>query len=212
MTVQLLVIAKAPVPGRVKTRLCPPCTPDQAADIAAAALCDTLTAVAAAPAVRHTLVVSGRYRPPPGWHTVRQRGDGLAHRLANAFADTARGDAGTLLVGMDTPQLTPKLLADVADGLRGADAVLAPAQDGGWWALALRDPHAADALRRVPMSTPDTARWTVEALRERGLRLSYGPVLRDVDTAEDALAVAATCRTGAFARAVHAHLAPAGSR
>jgi uncharacterized protein len=203
MSVQLLVIAKAPVPGRVKTRLCPPCTPEQAADICTAALSDTLAAAAATPAVRRTLLLCGRYDVPRGWHTVAQRGDGLAQRLANGFADTALPGAGTLLVGMDTPQLTPTLLADLADGLGDADAVLAPAEDGGWWALALRDPQHAAALRQVPMSTPDTAQWTVDALRSRGLRLRYGPVLRDVDTAEDALAVAAICPAGAFTRAVH---------
>ncbi len=212
MSVQLLVIAKAPQPGRVKTRLCPPCTPRQAADIAAGALCDTLDAVAATKAPRHTLVLSGQYAAPPGWRVVAQRGDGLAQRLANGFADTALPHVGTLLVGMDTPQLTPALLDEVASGLRRADAVLAPADDGGWWALALRDPHHADALRQVPMSTPDTAQWTAEALRARGLRLRLGPLLRDVDTAHDALTVAATCPPGAFVRAVHAHLAPAGTR
>jgi uncharacterized protein len=212
MTTQLLVIAKAPVAGRVKTRLCPPCTPQQAALIAAASLADTLATVSATPAVRRTLVLSGRYPLPPGWRGVPQRGDGLAHRLANGFADTALPRVGSLLVGMDTPQLTPALLAAVAGGLAGADAVLGPAGDGGWWALALRDPRHAEALRAVPMSTPQTARRTAAALRERGLRLRYGPALRDVDTAEDALAVAESCPPGAFTGAVRAHLAPAGAR
>ncbi|MEN3306489.1 MAG: uncharacterized protein V7603_2691 [Micromonosporaceae bacterium] len=207
--VQFLVIAKAPVPGRVKTRLCPPCTPEQAADIAAAALADTLAAAADTPAVRHTIVLDGQYRVPDGWRTVAQRGHGLAHRLANGYADTALPGVASLLVGMDTPQLTPALLGEVSTALRDADAVLAPAQDGGWWALALRDPHHAHALRQVPMSTPDTAKWTAKALRERGLRLRYGPALRDVDTAEDALAVAACCQPGAFTGAVRAHLGPA---
>lgn len=211
MKTQLLVIAKAPVPGRVKTRLCPPCTPEQAAEIAAAALADTLARAAATPAAGHTLVLSGQYEAPGGWRTVVQRGDDLAHRLANGFLDTATPGLGALLVGMDTPQLTPALLAEVASGLRHADAVLAPALDGGWWALALRDPYHADALRQVPMSTPDTARWTAEALLARGLRLRHGPTLRDVDTVEDALAAAAICPAGAFTRAVHAILTPAGT-
>ncbi|MEV0457233.1 glycosyltransferase, partial [Catellatospora methionotrophica] len=90
MKAQLLVIAKAPVPGRVKTRLCPPCTFEQAADIAAAALADTLDAVTATPAARRVLVVDGDHRPPPGWTSLAQRGDGLGERLAAAYADTAR--------------------------------------------------------------------------------------------------------------------------
>jgi len=90
--------------------------------------------------------------------------------------------------------------------------VLAPAEDGGWWALALREPHRAEALREVRMSTSDTAQWTVDALRRHGLRVDFGPVLRDVDTAGDALAVAAACPAGAFTRAVRSHLAAAGTR
>jgi glycosyltransferase A (GT-A) superfamily protein (DUF2064 family) len=198
---QLLLIAKAPVPGRVKTRLCPPCTPDQAARVAAAALADTVTVLDATPAVRRTIVLIGRYRQPPAWHTARQYGTGLAHRLANAFEDTALPDAASVLVGMDTPQLTPAHLDALTDPLADHGAVLGPAEDGGWWGLALRDPSHANALRDVPMSTPDTAQWTVKALRERGVRVGFGPVLRDVDTAADAWAVAAGC-AGAFPRAV----------
>jgi uncharacterized protein len=206
MNVQLLVIAKAPVPGRVKTRLCPPCTPVQAAAVAAAALADTLGAARATPAVRHTIVHCGQFEPPAGWHRVPQRGDGLAARLANGFADTAAPGTGSVLIGMDTPQVTPELLAGLARGLADHDAVLGPAEDGGWWALALRDPYDARALHAVPMSTVDTGTRTVAALAARGLRIGYAPTLRDVDTAADAWAVAHACPAGAFARAVRAHV------
>jgi glycosyltransferase A (GT-A) superfamily protein (DUF2064 family) len=179
MRTQLLVIAKAPVPGRVKTRLCPPCTPAEAADIAAAALADTLRAGYATPVARHTIVLSGQYEPPPGWYRTSQRGDGLADRLANGFADTAVPGVASVLIGMDTPQVTPELLDGVANGLEEADAVLGPALDGGWWTLALRDPRHAEALRPVPMSTVDArggcgsgwpsrcATWTPRATRGR---------------------------------------------
>jgi glycosyltransferase A (GT-A) superfamily protein (DUF2064 family) len=206
MNVQLLVIAKAPVPGQVKTRLCPPCTPAQAAEVAAAALSDTLAAAGATPAVRHTIVHYGQLRPPAGWHQMAQRGDGLAARLANGFADTARPGTASLLIGMDTPQVTPELLSAVAAGLAGYDAVLGPASDGGWWTLALRDPRDAQALNGVPMSTVDTGALTAAALRARGLRVGYGPTLRDVDTAADALAVAEACSHGTFADAVRRHV------
>jgi len=108
------VLAKAPVPGRVKTRLCPPCTPDQAARVAAAALADTVDAVSAAPASRRTLVVAGPHPAPAGWSRVGQRGDGLGARLAHAFADTRRAGTPSLLLGMDTPQLTADQLAFAA--------------------------------------------------------------------------------------------------
>lgn len=206
MNLQLLVIAKAPVPGRVKTRLCPPCTPEQAARIAAAALSDTLDAAGAVPAARHTIVHSGQIEPPPGWRLVPQRGAGLDDRLANGFADSAVPGTGSLLIGMDTPQVTPGLLGAVAAGLDGYDAVLGPARDGGWWALALRDPYHARALRGVPMSTVDTGALTVTALAAMGLRVGYAPTLRDVDTVPDALAVARECPYGAFADAVRRHV------
>jgi glycosyltransferase A (GT-A) superfamily protein (DUF2064 family) len=208
-------MAKAPVAGRVKTRLCPPCTPEAAARIAAVALADTLDAAGAAPAVRRTLVVDGDYVAPEGWAILRQRGSGLAERLAHAFADTALPGVPTLLIGMDTPQVTAHHLAAAAilltAGTRGAatdpqptvDAVLGPATDGGWWALGLRDPARAAVLREVPMSTSDTGARTIAVLRGRGLRVGFLAELRDVDTVADALAVAALCPPGGrFAAAV----------
>jgi rSAM/selenodomain-associated transferase 1 len=213
MSLTLLVLAKEPVPGEVKTRLCPPCTPEQAAQVARAALDDTLSIVDRCPAARRVLVVHGDYPAPPRWEVQRQRGEGLGERLAAAFADAAllstRATTGYLLVGMDTPQLTPELVGGLGRELGRADAVLAPAADGGWWALALRDPAHAKVLTGVPMSTSDTGQLTRAALRNLGLRVLDGPRLRDVDTAADARAVAAECRTGSFAAAVRANV-PAG--
>jgi glycosyltransferase A (GT-A) superfamily protein (DUF2064 family) len=122
----LLVIAKPPLPGRVKTRLVPPCTPRQAAALAEAALADTLQAALAVPARRRVLVLDGEPGPwlPPGFDIIPQCGGGLDERLAGAFA-AAHGPA--LLIGMDTPQLTPRLLTvdwQVADAV--AVARLAP--------------------------------------------------------------------------------------
>jgi uncharacterized protein len=212
MRTQLLVIAKAPVPGRVKTRLCPPCTMRQAAAVAAAALADTLAAGSATPATRHTILLCGQYEPPPGWHRTPQRGDGLADRLANGFADTARPGTGSVLIGMDTPQVTPRLLESVAAGLDDADAVLGPAHDGGWWTLGLRDPAHAEALRTVPMSTVDTGATTAAALRSRGLRVRLVGALRDVDTVRDAWEVAGQCVGGSFADAVRRHVPTVATR
>lgn len=203
MTAQLLVLAKAPAPGRVKTRLCPPWTPQEAARIAAAALADTLDVAQAVPAARHTLVVDGAYPPPPGWHLVAQRGAGLPERLAHAFADTRRPGTASVLIGMDTPQLTGGLLTEAVDALAGADAVLGPAADGGWWALGLREPAHARVLRDVATSTARTGASTLAALHALGLRVAELPVLRDVDTAADAAEVAALCAAGSrFAAAV----------
>lgn len=190
----LLVIAKEPLPGRVKTRLTPPFSPVEAAALAEAALGDTLRAVAAAPATRRLLVLDGRPGPwlPPGFDVVPQCAGGLDERLADAFAHC---DGPALLIGMDTPQVTPELLAvDFA----GHDACFGPAEDGGFWALGLAEPDPA-LLLGVPMSTPWTGAVQRRRLAAAGLRVRDLPALRDVDTAVDAAAVAALAPHGRFA-------------
>jgi hypothetical protein len=202
----LLVIAKQPVPGRVKTRLVPPCTYEQAAALAEAALADTLEAVLLAPAARRVLVLDGEPGPwlPAGFDVVPQCGGPLDERLAAAFAAMS-GPA--LLIGMDTPQVTPDLLAV---DWQAADAVFGPAADGGFWALGLRVPDPA-LLRGVPMSTPATGAFQRARLLSAGLRVADLPQLRDVDTAADAVAAAAKAPRGRFAaraRALAAVLSP----
>jgi glycosyltransferase A (GT-A) superfamily protein (DUF2064 family) len=200
----LLVIAKEPRPGRVKTRLTPPFTPRQAAALAEAALADTLHAVAAAPATRRVLVLDGAPGPwlPPGFDVVAQCAGRLDERLAEAFA---RCTGPALLIGMDTPQVTPELLTvDFA----GCDAWFGPAEDGGFWALGLACPDPA-LLRGVPMSTPVTGAVQRGRLVAAGLRVRDLPLLRDVDTAPDAHAVAAMAPRGRFAARL-ARCTPAG--
>jgi rSAM/selenodomain-associated transferase 1 len=196
----LVVIAKEPVPGRVKTRLTPPYTPGQAALIAESALADTLDAVAAAPAVRRVLVLAGRPGRwlPPGFEVLPQRGDGLDERLANAFADV---DGPAVLIGMDTPQVTPAMLADAGRRLEDGDAVFGPAADGGFWLLGLRAPDPR-MLLGVPMSRPDTG--ACQLARLNGLRIATLETLTDVDTAEDAVRVAAQAPDTRFAATVRA--------
>ena len=192
----LLVIAKQPVPGRVKTRLVPPCTFEQAAGLAEAALADTLQTVLTVPAARRVLVLDGK--PGPGRPRVRHRAAvrrPLDERLAAAFA-AVRGPA--LLIGMDTPQVTR---AQLTVDWRAADAVFGPADDGGFWALGLRVPDP-DLLRGVPMSTSGTGAIQRGRLLAAGLRVTDLPRLRDVDTAADA-AVVAGRRRGAVSPRGH---------
>jgi hypothetical protein len=198
----LLVIAKQPVPGKVKTRLVPPCTYEQAASLAEAALADTLDAVAQAPARRRVLVLDGEPGPwlPAGFEVVPQCAGPLDERLAAAFA-CAGGPA--LLVGMDTPQVTPDLLTVDWDA---ADAFFGPADDGGFWALGLRSPDPG-LLRGVPMSTDGTGAVQRARLVAAGLRVADLPRLRDVDAAADALAVALEAPHSRFAGRVR-ELAP----
>ncbi|MEU7181351.1 MULTISPECIES: TIGR04282 family arsenosugar biosynthesis glycosyltransferase [Streptomyces] len=184
----LLVIAKAPVAGRVKTRLTPYFTPEQAADLARAALADTLTAVLAAPAGRRVLVLDGRPGPwvPEGIEVVAQCAGGLDARLSAAFS---LADGPALLIGMDTPQVTPGLLAQGLD-FDGTDAWFGPADDGGFWALGLAEPDPA-LLLGVPMSVPHTGREQRRRLTESGRAVRDLPELCDVDTPADAARVAA---------------------
>ncbi|WP_433471782.1 TIGR04282 family arsenosugar biosynthesis glycosyltransferase [Spirillospora sp. CA-142024] len=198
----LIVIAKEPVPGRVKTRLTPAYTPAEAAALAEASLRDTLAAVAAAPAARRILALAGTPGPwlPDGFTVIAQRGRGLDERLAAAFDDAWRGRP-LVLIGMDTPQVTPALLGGAGRELAHRDAVFGPAADGGFWLLGLRRPDAR-LLRGVPMSRPGTGAVQLARLRAAGLDVGLLPELTDVDTPADARAVAKAAAGGRFAAAV----------
>lgn len=206
----LLVVAKAPVAGRSKTRLCPPCTPGEAAALAEAALADTLDAVAATGA-RHVLALDGEPGPwlPPGFRVFAQRGYGFDERLANAW-DDAGGPC--VQIGMDTPQVTTALLESAMAALdtAGTGAALGFATDGGWWALGLRRPDRR-ALLGVPMSTAFTGAAQLHRLRALALRVTPLPELRDVDRFDDALAVAAGAPASRFARVLRGLPVSAGA-
>ena len=209
----LLVVAKAPVPGRVKTRLGSEVGMAAAARLAAASLADTLTACAATYGPqRCCLALDGSFDDAvdgvglaelaAGWQVFAQRGEGLAVRLVNAHADAGDRTRGAVLqVGMDTPQVTADLLRAAAFELGTADAVLGPADDGGWWILGARDPRRVAAIAGVPMSTPTTGADTRSALQTAGLDVAATSTLRDVDTAEDAEVVARLVPGSRFARA-----------
>jgi len=201
-TTSVVVIAKSPAPGRVKTRLCPPCTPIEAAHIAEAALADTLSVVADTPATARVLALEGPPGPwiPEGFVIVPQIGRVLYERLANAFA-AVTGPA--LLIGMDTPQVSRTQLTCAARALHtpGVDAVLGPAEDGGWWAIGLRraDPRV---FIGVPMSTDHTCRDQRARLDGLGYRTTMIDTMRDVDTISDVLEVAKNIPAYRFAAAV----------
>lgn len=186
----VLVMAKAPVAGRVKTRLCPPCTPKEAAALAEAALADTLDAVAACGASRRIVALDGDPGPwlPPGFEVVPQVGGGLDRRLAAAWAGA--GGPG-VQIGMDTPQVTAGLLDEALASLDGTSAALGLAVDGGWWAVGLRRPDPR-AFLRVPMSTAGTGAAQLARLRRLGLDVTLLPTLVDLDTAADLPAVVAS--------------------
>ncbi|KGI66746.1 DUF2064 domain-containing protein [Mycolicibacterium rufum] len=204
----LLVVAKAPVPGLAKTRLAATLGDAVAADIAAAALLDTLDAVAATPAEARVVAMTGDLDAAARSEEIRarlddfivipQRGEDFADRLANAHLDAtaAAGGAAVVQIGMDTPQVNPGLLAECVQGLAAHDAVLGMALDGGWWVLGLRDAATAECLRDVPMSAPDTGAVTLAALQHTGLLVGLVAHLADVDTIDDVDAVRRACPAG----------------
>jgi uncharacterized protein len=139
---------------------------------------------------------------------VPQPTGGLGARLAAAFA--AAGGPG-LLIGMDTPQVSPGALATAAVELMrdGVDAVLGPVPDGGYWAIGLRRPDPAVFLG-VPMSSSETAIAQRRRLWALGLRWTELETVRDVDTFDDAVRVAETCpdsRFGALVAGLRWHAA-----
>lgn len=196
----LIVLAKEPRPGRVKTRLQALFSPEEAAQLAAAALEDSLSAVETAEVPHQVVAWDGpgrRWRQRLGdrGHVVVDQPDGdLSTRLAAAFRGAAAADAGRvdgprcrLLIGMDTPQVTPALLRT---SWEGADAVLGLTPDGGFWAIGLAGVDPDLCFSGIPMSTPRTGAAQLNRLVELGLDVKLLPPLRDVDEPADAEAVA----------------------
>jgi rSAM/selenodomain-associated transferase 1 len=202
---QLVVIAKEPLPGDVKTRLCPPCTLGQAATIAEAALADTLDAVAATPASRRIVALDGRPGDwlPRGFDVLAQRNGSLGNRLFGAFEDCfSVSPDPVVLIGMDTPQVSPDLLLSAELALGGrADAVMGMAQDGGYWLLGLSHLHPG-AFSGVPMSADDTGEAQRRRLEECGYTVGLVDPLQDFDHVDAALAIAEMVPGSRFARAV----------
>lgn len=215
---KVLLVAKAPVAGRVKTRLGALVGDDVAADLAAAALLDTLDACRVAGVAGHLSLagdlsdavrgeeIRGALR---GWTITPQVGGGFAERLVRAHADAGLGLV--VQIGMDTPQVTAATLHEVADAMPGHDAVLAPATDGGWWALARRDPGVVRHLAQVPMSTKTTCADTQRALERAGATVAYAVAMTDVDTLHDADLVADLAPATRFAEAWQARRAEVAS-
>lgn len=214
LPVTLLVVAKAPEPGRAKTRLAATVGDRVAAEIAAAALLDTLDAVAAAPVAARVVALAGDLDGAANAAEIRQRlasftviaqrGADFAVRLANAHADAATGFP-VLQIGMDTPQVSADLLAGCARRLLETQAVLGPARDGGWWVLGVGEPAMAQCLRTVPMSAPDTGDLTLKALRDNGIDVATVEALADVDLIDDVAVVRDACAPASrFARVTRA--------
>jgi glycosyltransferase A (GT-A) superfamily protein (DUF2064 family)/SAM-dependent methyltransferase len=197
----ILVLAKEPKPGRVKTRLQRRFSADQAVQLAAAAVRDTQRAIRASRVPRRILCWDGDPSQfADGFEVLPQRTGTLNDRLAGAFNDLDRDvSARVLLIGMDTPQISSTLLDT---DWNGCDAVLGLSEDGGFWAIGLRSPDPVSALRQprdtfaervfagIEMSTARTGSAQLARLLSLGRSVKLLPPLRDVDEPEDAAYVA----------------------
>jgi glycosyltransferase A (GT-A) superfamily protein (DUF2064 family) len=195
----VLVVAKEPIPGRVKTRLIGSVSGSEAAELAEAALQDTLTRMADVSCMERVLLLEGRAGPwlPDGWRVVAQSAGELDQRLSAGFEAVADGPC--VLVGMDTPQLQPNQLRF---DHRRYDACLGLAADGGYWAIGLREPRRArSVISGVPMSTAETGAIQYARLLDAGMSVQLMDTLVDVDTVAAAEQVARIQGQGRFASA-----------
>jgi rSAM/selenodomain-associated transferase 1 len=192
MTMQqvVYVVAKAPSAGVSKTRLCPPLQPGQAAELALAFLGDTLTSVdrvgcTARVMCRDTAEQAALQRSVGVTTRVSvQGGRGLGDALESAFREgLGDGFAAVAVLGADSPTLPSSILRGALRALTGgADAVLGPTEDGGYYLMAARRLHPA-LFRDMPWSTNRVAAVTLDRCRQAGLRTHLLPCWYDVDDA-----------------------------
>lgn len=195
----ITVIAKGPVPGQVKTRLSPPCTLEQAAEVAAAALADTLAAVeevALITGARRVLLLDGDRQEwmSAAFDVVAQRGGGLEERLCNGFIDLGPG----VIIGMETPHAAGALTDAVAAAHRGVDTI-GLATDGGYWMVGLCAAGVAMAHQLfdgIPMSSTHTGLAQLRRMHECGRQVRLLPAARDLDNIDDLKSVAESGRAG----------------
>ncbi len=199
----LAIMAKAPVPGLAKTRLAPLLGKAGAARAQRGFILRTVaTARAAAlgsvtlwcaPDSGHRLFVLMRQRLD--MHVRDQPGGDLGQRMLTAMQIhfEANPDLPWIVIGTDAPVLTPGMLQQAADALDSSDAVVVPAEDGGYVLLGLRRP-LPDVFRDVPWSTAEVMQVTRERLREGGWRWQELPMLWDVDEPADWLRWCAVAR------------------
>lgn len=193
----LIIFAKAPIPGQVKTRLCPPLTPDEAASLHGSVVLDMLERsrgaasmdrfLACSPSSDHVFfkILEERH----GIRLLTQIGEDLGARMARAMAEVfASGYRQVLVIGTDLPTLPGPVFGDALKLLATHDLVLGPALDGGYYLVGLRKP-APELFAGVPWSTDRVLSATRDRAAALGLTTALLPVRRDLDTVEDLAAL-----------------------
>lgn len=191
--VAVFIMAKAPRPGAVKTRLCPPLSDAEAAELYRCFLLDKIAQVRslkqATPAIAYAPAEERRVFESlaPGFNLIPQRGPDLGARLADGFeAFLPSGRGAALAVDSDTPTLPVAFLQQAVDLLRSPslDVVLGPTEDGGYYLIGLREPHP-ELFEAIRWSTPEVMPETLRRAEARGLRVGLLPTWYDVDTPGD---------------------------
>jgi rSAM/selenodomain-associated transferase 1 len=192
--IALAAMAKVPTAGAVKTRLSPPLTPEQAAELARCFLVDRVEQLGELAASDRLVAFTPREREPdlrglvpPGVRLVPQVGADLGARMDRLLSDLlAEGYAGAIAVGTDTPTLPTAYLAQACEALRSSttDMVLGPSRDGGYYLIGLSAP-APELFVNMPWSTAEVCAETLRRARISGRRLSVLPSWVDVDHVED---------------------------
>jgi rSAM/selenodomain-associated transferase 1 len=184
----LLVIAKRPAPGQTKTRLCPPLSPEQAAQLYECFLKDTLAAARAVPGAARLI----NYAPSDAdgyfaglaadFGRLPQVGADLGQRLNHALTRCLEeGFRRAVIMDSDSPTLPADYVVQAFEALESADVVLGPCEDGGYYLIGLTRPQPR-LLREVQMSTPRVLEDTLALARAAGLRVALLPRWYDVDT------------------------------
>jgi rSAM/selenodomain-associated transferase 1 len=187
----LIVVAKKPTPGQTKTRLCPPLTPAQAADLYACFLLDTLDTMKQVPDVHCTIGFLPEQERDwfrqlaPQMQLICQEGASLGERLDHLLTQAlAGGSARAVVMDSDSPTLPACYVTQAFDRLTSSDVVLGPTQDGGYYLIGLKQPQP-HLLRQVQMSTPYVLADTLALAEATGLTVSLLPTWYDVDTIDD---------------------------
>ena len=183
----IAIFARAPLPGKAKTRLIPLLGRDDAARFHAALLRDTLRKVKAlaGPFTRYLFYDGPRFpEKPAGYLRVPQRGPDLGHRLENAFRTLLRRHPYAVVIGTDSPLLPPQILREAWRELRVCDAVLGPCPDGGYYLIGLRRLDKG-IFRAIRWGTAFAFRDTLGKLLHRGYSCSILEPYEDVDVPED---------------------------
>lgn len=186
MATVIILFAKAPVAGRVKTRLCPPLTPQEAADIHlqfTTLMMKKLSSFEAVASIElHTDVDCDAWRAM-GVTTRLQCEGNLGDRMFFALAGSQATGSLSMIAGSDAPALPVSYLREILDS--PADVTLGPTEDGGYYAIACRAPVQAGMFDGVRWSTEHTLADTVRAAEACGLRVAFGRTCWDVDSAAD---------------------------